>query len=162
MTNLIKYIFLVFIALVISTNCYAQSDTFNYDTSLIVDEYELSTKLFLEKEKEVFEIDSICLDLFDFKVLKSHIQDTEKSCYLKIQKRDELCSENILKIQREHDRIVKSYILRYDKLLEEKNKIRIELVTSKKLSKERIKKYQWIIGTTSVVFASTITFLLVK
>ena len=161
MISILKLLLLLFIS-TISSNCFAQSDVMHYDTSLIVDEYQLSTKLFLEKEKNKFELDSVCLDLFDFKVLKSYIKDVEKNCDLKIQKRDELCSENILKIQREHDRIVKSYILRYDKLLEEKNKIKIELVTNKKLSKERIKKYQWIIGATSVVFASTITFLLVK
>lgn len=161
MINILKLLLVVFIS-ILASNCFAQSDIMHYDTNLIVDEYQLNTKLFLEKEKNKFELDSVCLDLFDFKVLKSYIKDVEKNCDLKIQKRDELCSENILKIQREHDRIVKSYILRYDKLLEEKNKIKIELVTNKKLSKERIKKYQWIIGTTSVVFASTITFLLVK
>ena len=162
MINLIKYMFLSFIMLSINSICYAQSDTFNYDTSLIVDEYTLNTKLFLEKEKETFEIDSICLDLFDFKVLKNHIQDEEKNCYLKLQKRDKICSENILKIQQEYDRIIESYKLKYDKLLEEKNKIQIELVSNKKLSDERIEKYQWVLGTTSLAFVSTITFLLVK
>ena len=129
--------FLFILTLVITSNCYAQSDTFDSDTELIIDEYKLNTKLFLENEKEKFEIDSICLDLFDFKVLKSYIHDTEKNCHMKIQNRDKLCSENIVKIQHEHDKVIESYKLEYNVLLEEKNKIKIKLITSKKLNDEK-------------------------
>jgi len=156
-----KYLFTILITLFLSSNVYCQ-ESLEDNTSLVIDEYELDTKLFLTDRKHKFSIDNICLDLFDFKVLKDYIDETEKSCIQRLEKRDKLCLENIDKIQSEHKKILNSFRLKYDNLLKEKDKLKIMFDTNVKLHEERITKYKWIIGTSSFLFVGTTIFLIAK
>ena len=156
-----KYFSIILIILFLSNSVYCQ-ESLEHNTRLIIDEYELDTKLFTAGSKHKFPIDNICLDLFDFKVLKDHIDKTDKSCIHRLEKRDKLCLENIDKIQREHKKILDSFRLKYDSLLKEKDKLKIMFDTNVKLHEERITKYKWIIGTSSLLFVGTTIFLIVK
>ncbi len=156
-----KYFFTILIILFLSSNVYCQ-ESLEHNTSLIIDEYELDTKLFPTNRRHKFSIDNVCLDLFDFKVLKDYIDETDKSCIQRLEKRDKLCLENIDKIQREHKKILDSFRLKYDNLLKEKDKLKIMFDTNVKLHEERITKYKWIIGTSSLLFVGTSIFLIAK
>ena len=156
-----NFLFLILIMLFTSNNVYCQ-ETLEENISLVIDEYELDTKLFATNIKHKFLIDNVCLDLFDFKVLKDYINETEKSCIQRLEKRDKLCLDNIDKVQKEHKKIINSLILKYDNLLKEKDKLKIMFDANVKLHKERITKYKWIIGTSSLLFIGTSIFLIVK
>lgn len=156
-----KYLFTILMILFLSNNVYCQ-ETLEDSISLVIDEYELDTKLFPAGIKNSFSIDNVCLDLFDFKVLKDYIDETESSCIQRLEKRDKLCLENINKIQEEHKKIIDSFKLKYDNLLKEKDKLKLMFDINEKLHKEKITKYKWIIGTSSLLFVGTSIFLILN
>ena len=111
-----KYLFTTLIILFLSNNVYCQK-SLEDDISLVIDEYELSTELFKADSRHKFSIDNVCLDLFDFNVLKDYIDESEKSCIQRLEKRDKLCRENIDKIQSEHKKAINLFRLKYDNLV---------------------------------------------
>ena len=157
-----KFIFFSFVInLILTFNVYSQ-ETLEVDTSLVIDEYTLETELFKVDTKNTFLLDSVCLDLFDFKVLKNYIDETEESCQQRLIKRDRLCLDNIEKIQREHKEILDAFRVKYDNLLKEKDKLKIMYDTNVKLHEATVTKYKWIIGTSSTIFVGTVIFLIAK
>ena len=83
------------------------------------------------------------------------------SCFIKLPRGSEIAKDGI-RIQREHKKILDSFRLKYDNLLKEKDKLKIMFDTNVKLHEERITKYKWIIGTSSLLFVGTSIFLIAK
>jgi hypothetical protein len=151
-------VLIAFIVSIYSLRAHSQ-ENINSSISLVIDEYSLDTSLFESNKQHKFLIDSVCLDLFDFKVLQGYVDEAEASCIGRIKKRDMICLDNIEKIQKEHKAILNSLRLKYDNLLKDKEKLKIRFDNNVTLHKERISKYKWIIGTSSILFISTVVFI---
>lgn len=58
----------------------------------------------------------------------------------------------------QYKEILDSFRIKYDNLLKEKYKLKIMYDTNVKLHEATVKKYKWIIGTSSKIFVGTFIF----
>jgi len=139
--------------------------SFDCNSDLCVEDYEIKTLFLKENEKHKFSIDSVCIDLFDYSVLKSHIISQNKECNDLILSERDYAKERIKMI---FD-VCESQKIKLKQSLEElfiKNK---DLLENNKNLKNNIKSlnnevilYKYLAGGSAVLFLGSITYLILK
>lgn len=154
---------ILFILMIFFSNCFGQNlEILESDLTLSIDSYDIIPNSYKEGSSKTFKLDSVCVDLFDFGIIKDYIDSAENNCLKRLKQRDDLCLKNIEKIQEENKKFVNSLKLKITDLIKEKEDISIAFKNKEKLHLSTVSKYRWVIGISTVSFVTTIILLSVN
>lgn len=154
---------ILFVLIIFFSTCYSQElEILEKELTLSIDSYDIVPSSYKEGTNNTFKLDSVCVDLFDFGILKDYVDSAESNCLKRLKQRDDLCLKNIEKIQEENKKFVNSLKLKITDLIKEKEDISIAFKNKEKLHLSTISKYKWVVVISTISFVTTIVLLNVK
>lgn len=121
------FIVAFFFSIVFCHNNISHSQPLNTDINvedqiLILDSYEINLSIHEEKSRHKFKIDSLCLDLYDYSILKGWLEKSDERCQSQLDTIESIHKQNLKLTIEEYDKSITDL----EKKIHDKNKELIE------------------------------------
>lgn len=125
------------------------------DILQLTQDFEISGHVHKEKEKHRFNIDSVCLDLFDYSILKGHLLSLEEEFKTRIDLEKKICDDSIDLLNEKFNERIVVYKDTIKKLNNDILDLNESFKKKEELHSEELKIWKW-----TTISVSTVSLIL--